>query len=717
MDRQNLIRLIALVTVAHFFGCLTASVHVHAQSAVVLQSGMKHLRAYEPREWTEFPASAEAAEIELQFDADPSEPPGTLRWRQQDIKQTWKIVLNEVELGRLPVDENDQIGYVAIPAGTIRAEANLLQISQQGTTADDVRIGELSLDRRPIDEVLTESRLTIRVRDVSAGPGIPCRITILNAHGALQPVRPADQSRAERLAIRAGIIYSADGTADLSLPAGNYTVYAGRGVEYSIARGEVSCQGDGVRDIELAIARVIPTPGYVACDPHVHTFTYSRHGDATALERVLTIAGEGIELPIATDHNLHVDLDPFAVQAGVRSHFTPVIGNEVTTRTGHFNAFPISPDSAIPDHRQTEWGITLDGIFATPDVRVVILNHARDLHSGTRPFGPKLFNEAAGVNVENWPMKFNAMEVVNSGATQTDPLRLFHDWMVLLNRGLQITPVGSSDSHDVGRHFVGQGRTYVRCPDKDPGGLDVDAAVRSFLDGHVMVSYGLLVRMQVNGHFSSGDLAPQAGETIDAEVSVFDPGWSRADRLLLYANGELIAERTRDQNSADAPTNGAQRAPSEWKLHFTDIPCPTHDVHLVAIATGPGVKELYWPTAKSYQPTSPDWRSFVMGCSGAVWVDADGDGRRSAAVDIARKVIEAEESIDLVLQSLNDSDAAVAIQAAELLDARGVDIRSESFGVDLMKTEPHVQSGFQRYLTAWRANQIARSGGTPPETP
>ncbi len=38
-------------------------------------------------------------------------------------------------------------------------------------------------------------------------------------------------------------------------------------------------------------------------------------------------------------------------------------------------------------------------------------------------------------------------------------MQLFHDWMELLNAGYQITPVGCSDSHDVGRHFVGQERT------------------------------------------------------------------------------------------------------------------------------------------------------------------------------------------------------------------------------------------------------------------
>ena len=91
------------------------------------------------------------------------------------------------------------------------------------------------------------------------------------------------------------------------------------------------------------------------------------------------------------------------------------------------------------------------------------------------------------------------MEVVNSGAVMTDALALPRDWMGMLNRGLALTPVGSSDSHDVSRYIVGQGRTYVRCDDRDPGSIDVTQAVESIRRGRTMVSYGLLAEIDVDG--------------------------------------------------------------------------------------------------------------------------------------------------------------------------------------------------------------------------
>src|SRR6187399_2238029 len=132
-------------------------------------------------------------------------------------------------------------------------------------------------------------------------------------------------------------ISSPSGSARFGLSAGRYTILAGRGFEYSLAQAEVTTQAGETSTVSLKIRREVPTEGYVACDTHIHTLTHSGHGDATIEERMITLAGEGIELPIATDHNRHIDQRPFANTSCVEKYFTPVIGNEVTTPVGHFN--------------------------------------------------------------------------------------------------------------------------------------------------------------------------------------------------------------------------------------------------------------------------------------------------------------------------------------------------------------------------------------------
>src|SRR5204862_6085189 len=136
---------------------------------------------------------------------------------------------------------------------------------------------------------------------------------------------------------------------------GSYTVYASRGFEWSVATQSIRVAVGEVARLNLSLTHEVATPGWVSCDTHVHTFTHSGHGDATVDERMLTLAGEGLELPIATDHNTNIDYTGAAQHARVTQCFTPVVGNEVTTPAGHFNIFPVDPGARVPDFQITDW--------------------------------------------------------------------------------------------------------------------------------------------------------------------------------------------------------------------------------------------------------------------------------------------------------------------------------------------------------------------------
>src|SRR5439155_8380493 len=291
----------------------------------------------------------------------------------------------------------------------------------------------------------------------------------------------------DTLAVRPGVIYTATGDAKISLPAGQYTIYAGRGFEYSLDSTTVDLKPGDTAEHQFKISRVVQTSGYVSCDTDIHTFTYSRHGDATLEERMLTLAGENIELAIATDHNLQIDYTETAKKLGVDKYFTSVIGNEVTTAAqGHFNVFPIPANSKLLNFRAANWDVLATNIseIASPNP-VIIINHARDLHGGFRPDDPSRFIAIAGQRTDGRKLPANAMEVINSGAIMSDYMRLYRDWFGLLNRGQKLTPVGASDSHDVSRYIVGQARTYIKCDDSDPAHINIDEARANFLAGKV----------------------------------------------------------------------------------------------------------------------------------------------------------------------------------------------------------------------------------------
>jgi hypothetical protein len=662
----------------------------------VLDQRLHHLRQG-PREWSDFPAQAEGPSLEVRFQAETNASEQTIRLRQQDVKQTWKVLLNGTERGRLQPDENDMVVYFPVPAGGLVTAENTLRIEQVGKTPDDVRVGEIALDDRPVARVLSEATVEVVVKEADhPDRELPCRLTVLNAQGALTTVgaRSGDQ-----LAVRPGVVYTGTGRATFGLPAGSYTVYAGRGFAYGIDSATFTVKpGDKVRKT-LTIRREVPLLGYVACDTHVHTLTYSGHGDASLEERMITLAGEGVELPIATDHNLHVDYEAAAVKVGMRRYFTPVIGNEVTTEIGHFCIFPVAAGAPLPDHRLKDWKDIFASIADKTGARVVILNHPRDLHSGFRPFGPKHFNAATGENLDGWTLRANAMEVVNSGALQTDFMQLYRDWFALLNRGTYLTPVGASDSHDVSRFFVGQGRTYIRAGNADPGKIDVADAVKNFQAGRVLVSLGLAAEITVNDKFGPGDLVP-ASDQVKVRVRVLGPGWTTADKVELFANGRKVREAV----IADGKKPGVK-----WEDTWM-LPRLGHDVHLVAIVSGPGVRELYWPIARPYQPTSPHVTARVFGSTGAVWIDGDGDGKRTCAYEYAQRLVRSKENqLPQLIEELARYDEAVAVQVASVLHARGVSLQDQEIVPAARKAGPQVENGFQAYFEAWRQCQLART--------
>jgi hypothetical protein len=268
----------------------------------------------------------------------------------------------------------------------------------------------------------------------------------------------------------------------------------------------------------------------------------------------------------------------------------------------------------------------------------------------------------------------------------------------LLNRGMAIAPVGSSDSHDVSRYIVGQGRTYVRCKDDDPGQIDSEEVATSIREGRVLVSCGLLTEITVNDKSGPGDLARATGD-VQVAIRVLGPSWTSADHIALYVNGI----KTKEESIKDGGRPGVK-----WSGTWT-LPRPKHDVHLVAIATGPGDVGLHWPIGKPYQPTSPIVRKRVIGSTGVVWLDADGDRRRTCAYAYARQLHHTAKGqwpeLVRVLAGYNES---VAAQAASLLQAGGTSVDDREIRAAARAAGAQVERGFAAFSEAWRASRVAR---------
>ena len=90
--------------------------------------------------------------------------------------------------------------------GRLADGENTLVIESTGRVPDDVRVGEITLDDRPVKALLSEATVEVTVREeVRRGErvSIPCRLTVLSARRALATT---GATSTDRLAARPGVI-------------------------------------------------------------------------------------------------------------------------------------------------------------------------------------------------------------------------------------------------------------------------------------------------------------------------------------------------------------------------------------------------------------------------------------------------------------------------------------------------------------------------------
>ena len=279
-------------------------------------------------------------------------------------------------------------------------------------------------------------------------------------------------------------------------------------------------------------------------------------------------------------------------------------------------------------------------------------------------------------------------------------MRPYRDWFALLNRGRTTVGIGASDTHDVNRFILGQARTYVASRATRPDQIDIQEACDSILSGRVLVSMGLFTEMWVDGRFGVGDLTTARTPTMKVRVRVQGPRWIEADRIELYLNGQKIVSRS-------LTAKGRQVVKSDLTL---TLPRPRHDAWLVAIASGPGADDPYWPAGRPYQPDRADWDPKVLGSTSPIRIDGNGDGIYTSPLDQARQAVaaaklgDAPSAADLtrLARLLEQSDSAVTVQATSLLFQRGLDLMGAPARTAFENAASHVRHGFIAYRNLLR---------------
>ena len=199
-----------------------------------------------------------------------------------------------------------------------------------------------------------------------------------------------DKVPGQRAYIEAVGYTDGEGHATLAVRPGDYKVYFSRGFEYDLVPVDVHVEeGNGARAV-ARIIRVVDTTGWMSYDGHIHSEN-SIDSSMSLRDRVLSVAAEGLELAMSTDHNFVSDWRPVVDELGLRPWMASFVGIEFTTlESGHFNSYPLDYKVVPVTHGAFEWyghppGELFDGLRKIADPvagNVVVCNHPRDATQG-----------------------------------------------------------------------------------------------------------------------------------------------------------------------------------------------------------------------------------------------------------------------------------------------------------------------------------------------
>lgn len=415
-------------------------------------------------------------------------------------------------------------------------------------------------------------------------------------------------------------VTTTDGVVDVPLAPGKYRITLSRGPEYAISQFEVdvtpgtllnACYGTLKSVAEQCVLhRVVDTSGWLACDFHQHTML-GVDAPTNTRDRVIGNVAEGVEIAVASEHNIVADLQPIVRELGLESRLVEISGDELTTDTshrpwGHANVFPLSGTAINVRDRDVK------DLFAELRTQnpgsVFMINHPRS--GGNGYFDLLDFDRATGSSADaRWESKFDAVELWN-GRNVAQRGAVLEDVMSLLRNGHPTTITGTTDTHGMVGQEAGYPRTYVKAKDDaletwDPARTsELTKAIRETRE--VVVTNGPFIRVK-RGAIGAVNAARGS---ITLDVTVTSAPWIEVKKLKLVRVSKN--EPVEKEITMHSVPSGAMEGSASFTLKVDK------DDAVFVIASGD----------KPLSPVLPGDAAEIRpwAITGAIWLDADGDG-------------------------------------------------------------------------------------------
>ena len=386
-------------------------------------------------------------------------------------------------------------------------------------------------------DVAPGGELRVRIVDADTAGPLTARLIVHGIDGTLDPSFGPDY----RASGAGPLVDALRGEVKTPLPAGRYRVAATKGIEWSIDAKTVDVLPGTSTSIELAPRHVVPTPGFIGCDLHVHARP-SFDSPVLPEDRVLSLVAAGIDFAVPSEHNIVGDYAPALATLGFTHDLATVNGVEVTTynpRFGHFGVFPYPPKTKVPPYRATSPAALFAAARRGDPSRILQVNHPR-LPMAIGYFEVYHFDANTPRAPPGMRLDFDSIEVYN-GYDLARPERVdavMRDWFGLLNQGRRYVATGSSDSHRIQYQWAGYPRTMVNVgPSTSP--LDPLAVVASLKAGHAFVTSGPMIELSLAGA-SPGDEVTTTADPLPLKLRIRAAPWIDVTSVELLVGGKVV---------------------------------------------------------------------------------------------------------------------------------------------------------------------------------
>lgn len=263
--------------------------------------------------------------------------------------------------------------------------------------------------------------------------------------------------------------------------------------------------------------------GTFGFDGHVHT-SHSRDADHPTLDVLELAEAAGLDAIVITDHGSSRAAQDLASYQGP---LAVLIGEEVGGAFGHAVLWNVPDRRGVQAARGSIQGLA-EHVHGRGGL-VVLAHPAWWMPNHT--YSPRRWMDPQALRRGGLAQGLDALELWN-GVYHHRSRELVDAWAALLERGVFVPVVGSSDFHTNGAHPLGGPRTVFLCP-VDAQGRPTEPLAGCLLEsvraGRLFVSDGPVVTLDVQGRTLGDTVEVRPGEPVRVEVRALAPAGGRLE--------------------------------------------------------------------------------------------------------------------------------------------------------------------------------------------